>query len=304
VSSRACSKDTRPASARPYVPSQASRGDWLDHVAGCVEVLKQRGARIKSLRVSVESDVPIGAGISSSAALQVTTLRALGHWLRLDVGEEEIARLARRAEAEYVGVPSAIMDHMMSALGKPGQAMFLDTRDLSRELLPLPSGCAIAVAHSGFYPESNERHAAAAGLGLTSLRDINISDHGSVEALTDPLNSRARHIVTENGRVIDGVEALRSADLPAFGSLMVDSYCSQRDDYQLSVPAVDALVEAALRHGALGARLTGDSFGGSVVALLNRHMIWDWWPRVAADCPDAWLIYPSPGGAGSGHRAG
>ena len=144
----------------------AARGDWLDHVAGCVEVLKQRGARIESLRVSVESDVPIGAGISSSAALQVATLRALERWLRLDLGDEEIARLARRAEAEYVGVPSAIMDHVMSALGKPGQAMFLDTRDLSRELLPLPSGCAIAVAHSGFSPESQRgRLSCAAGGG-------------------------------------------------------------------------------------------------------------------------------------------
>ena len=139
---------------------------------------------------------------------------------------------------------------------------------------------------------------------VISLRDVGISDLGSIDALPHPLNSRARHIVTENSRVLEGVAALRSADLPAFGTLMVDSYCSQRDDYQLSVPAVDALVEAALSHGALGARLTGDSFGGSVVALLNRQMIWDWWPRVAADCPGAWLIYPSPGGAGSGHRAG
>ena len=291
----------------------AARGDWLDHVAGCVEVLKQRGARIESLRVSVESDVPIGAGISSSAALQVATLRALERWLRLDLGDEEIARLARRAEAEYVGVPSAIMDHVMSALGKPGQAMFLDTRDLSRELLPLPSGCAIAVAHSGFSPESSEGgylarqaevRAAAAALGVVSLRDVGISDLGSIDALPHPLNSRARHIVTENSRVLEGVAALRSADLPAFGTLMVDSYCSQRDDYDISMPAGDALVEAALRHGALGARLTGDGFGGSVVALLNRHVIWDWWPLVAADCPDAWLIYPSPAGAGSGRRAG
>lgn len=291
----------------------AAQGDWLDYVAGCIEMLKQRGTRIESLRVTVDSDVPIGAGISSSAALQVATLRVLARWLCLDLGEQEIARLAHRAEAEYVGVSGSAMDHMVSALGKPGQAMFLDTRDLSHELLPLPSGCALAVAHSGISQGSSqvdygkrqaEVRAAAAALGVTSLRDVGIPELRSAEAMPAPLHRRARHVVTENSRVLEGVAALRNGDLPALGTLMVESYCSQRDDYEASGPASDALVEAALRHGALGARLTGDGLGESVVALLNRHVIWDWWPLIARDCPDAWLVYPSPAGAGSGRRAG
>jgi galactokinase len=295
---------------RLRVPAQ---GDWLDYVAGCVEVLQQRGARIESVRVAVESDVPIGAGISSSAALQVATLRALDRWLGLHLAEEEIAFLAHRAEAEYVGAPCRIMDQMASALGKPGQAMLLDAHDPSRELLPLPSGCAIAVVHSGVSPElagsgNGERRAdcraAASALGVTRLRHVGIGDLRSVEALPDPLGRRARHVVTENNRVLEAAAALRHGDLTAVGTLMVESYCSQRDDYEVSVPAVDALVEAALRHGAVGARLTGDGFGGPVVALLNRHPIWDWWPRVARDCPNSWLVYPSLAGAGLGRRAG
>jgi galactokinase len=287
------------------------QGDWLDYVAGCAAVLRQRRTRIESVRVTIESDIPIGAGISSSAALQVANLRALDRWLGLHLEDEEIARLAHRAEAEYVGAPCRIMDQLASALGRPGQAMFLDLRDLSRELLPLPSGCAIAVVHSGVSPELgasgyDERRAdcraAAEALGVSKLRDIGIADLRSVEALPDPLGRRARHIVTENNRVLEAATALRHGDLTAVGTLMVESHCSQRDDYDVSVPAVDALVEAALRHGAVGARLTGDGFGGPVVALLNGHPIWDWWPRVARDCPDAWLVYPSLAGAGSGRR--
>ena len=162
-----------------------AQGDWLDHVAGCIEVLKERGVRIWSVRVSVESDVPIGAGIASSAALQVATLRALRSWLGLDLDEEAIARLARRAEAEYVGAACGTVDQMASALGQPGQAMLLDARDLSRELLPLPSGCAIAVAHSGIFnglsgrgygERQSECRAAMAALGVRSLRDVGLDN--------------------------------------------------------------------------------------------------------------------------------
>src|SRR5512134_613869 len=279
-----------------------AEGDWLDYVAGCVQVLQRRGAHIESLRITVESDVPIRAGISSSAALQVAVVRALDRWLDLGLKDEEIARLAHRAAAEYLGAPCRIMDRLASALGKPGQAMLLDARDLSCELLPLPSGCAIAVVHSGVSPELGARGygerradcaAAASALGVKRLRDVGIGDLRSVEGLPDPLGRRARHVVTENNRVLEAAAALRHGDLTAVGTLMVESHCSQRDDSEVSAPEVDALVEAALRHGAIGARLTGDGFGGPVVALLNRHPIWDWWPRVARDCPDAWLVYPS-----------
>ena len=172
------------------------------------------------MRVTVESDVPIGAGISSSAALQVAVLRALDRWLDLHLEDEEIARLAHRAEAEYVGAPCRMMDQLASALGKPGQAMVLDSRDLSRELLPLPSGCAIAVVHSGVDPQLSasgygERRAdcraAASALGVTRLRDVGIGDLRSVEALPDPLGRRARHVVTENNRVLEAAAALSTA---------------------------------------------------------------------------------------------
>lgn len=293
--------------------SARDEGGWLDSVAGCVAVLRQRGARLESLRVSVDSDLPVGAGLASSAALRVALLRALDQWLGLDLKDEDIARLARRAEASSVAWRRDTLDPVASALGKPGQAILLDARDLTGVLVPLPSGCAIAVTHSGVHAVRSDRGyaarraeclAAAAALGVPSLGDVGLKRSAAIDELPDPLNRRARHVVTENNRALEGAAALRSGDLPALGTLMVESYCSQRDDCEISGPAVDALVEAALRNGALGARLTGGGFRGAVVALLSQHTVWEWWPRVARDCPNAGLVFPSLAGAGSSRRAG
>ena len=124
-------------------------GDWLDYVAGCAHALMQDGTRIDGLRATIESDVPMGAGISSSAALEVATLRALRQWLGLSYDDITVAKLGQRAESSYVGMPCGIMDQMVSSLGTPGQALFLDTRSLEHRLLPLPASHRLAVVHSG-----------------------------------------------------------------------------------------------------------------------------------------------------------
>jgi galactokinase len=272
----------------------SKQGDWLDYVAGCVEQLRLRGVDLPGLTFAVDGNVPMGAGISSSASLEVATLRALRALLKLDLDDVEIARIARAAEADYVGMPCGIMDQMVSSLGTPGQVLFLDTRTLERRLLPLPKGHTIMVVHSGvshqlvdggYKQRVEECRAASAALGVAWLRDLTMDDLPRVNALPEPLNRRARHQLTENRRVLDALAALEKGDAAAFGQLMTGSHASQRDDYKVSVPAVDTLVEAALRHGALGARLTGGGFGGSIVALVEDGKVAAWKAAVVADCP-------------------
>ena len=283
---------TRPLDAPPG-------GDWLDYVLGCVRVVMQDGAAVEGLRVSVESDVPMGAGISSSAALEVATLRALRDWLGLGLDEVQVALLGQRAESSYVGMPCGIMDQMVSSLGTPGQALFLDTRSMDHRLLALPQSHRLAVVHSGvshrltdggYRQRRSECEAAASALNVSSLRDVDVADLPAIAALPEPLNRRARHVVTENRRVLDGVAALERGEVAAFGRLMVESHASQRDDYNVSVPEIDALVETALRRGAVGARLTGGGFGGCIIALVEDPA--PWWSAVAGEHPDARLVYP------------
>lgn len=273
------------------------QGDWLDYPLGCVHTLRASGVDVPALRLTIESDIPMGAGISSSAALEVATLRALRRWLDLPLDDEAIALLGQRAEAEYVGMPCGIMDQMVSSLGTPGQALFLDTRSLTHRLIALPASHQLAVVHSGvthrlteggYRQRRSECEQAAAALGVPSLRDI--EDLSRIDTLPEPLNRRARHVVTENRRVLDGVASLERGDAVRFGRLMVESHASQRDDYAVSVPEIDTLVDSALRHGAIGARLTGGGFGGCIIALVED--VTAWWPAVQADSPQAKLVFP------------
>ena len=241
--------------ARPL--SSPPQGDFLDYLLGVVR------------------DLPMAAGLSSSAALEVAALRALRTLYRLPLSDLEVARLAQKAEVEYVGVRCGIMDQMAASLGQPGQALFLDTRTLAYENLPLPPGVRVAVldlglgrrlAEAGYNRRRQEAEEAAKRLGVRSLRDV--ADLCLVESLPSPLDRRARHVVSENLRVLRGVEALRRGDARAFGELMTQSHRSLAQDYEVNLPELDALVEEALRAGAYGAKLTGAGFGGAVVALV------------------------------------
>lgn len=278
---------------------EARRGDWSDYVLGCVTVLAEAGMALPPMRFAIDSDVPMGAGISSSAALEVAVLRSVRALLRLDIDDVTIAQMGQRAENSYVGMQCGIMDQMVSSLGTPGKALFLDTRDLSTELVDLPEGERIAIIHcgvahklteGGYNTRRQECEAACAALGISSLRDIGTDALDRIDALPEPLNRRARHVVTENQRVVDGVAALKSGDIARFGTLMDESHVSQRDDYEVSIPEIDALVESAKRHGAIGARLTGGGFGGSMVALVPNGEYEGWLARVLADRPAARVI--------------
>ena len=251
-------------------------GDWTDYVRGMAWALADEGS-LRGFDARVASDVPVGSGLSSSAALLVAVGRALRDALHLTLDNVELARTARRAETDFVGAPVGIMDQMACSLADEASALFIDTRSLAYERVPLPPSVAILVIDSGvrhshvtgdYRLRRDECARAAAALGVESLRDVDEQHLSVIAALPEPLNRRARHVVTENARVVAAVAALRSNDPVEVGRLFAASHVSMRDDFEVSTPAVDALVETARSvRGVYGARLTGGGFGGAIVAL-------------------------------------
>lgn len=261
---------------------------WSDYVLGSLTLAGVTGAD-----VYVETNLPVGAGLSSSAAVCVASLRAV----RPDLSDVDTAKLARRVETEYIGVPCGIMDQMAVALAAPGQALSLDTHDLRHELVTLPSSHHFAVIHSGVSRQLNEgRYAERAAeckaiKSILNREDICRAELSNLDKVDDPiLRDRARHVITEHHRTVEAARALRDADMTAFGALMDASHASMRDDFEVSVPAVDALVEDAQRFGATGARLTGGGFGGCIVACVERDAYPAWRARLLAAHPDAWSV--------------
>ena len=256
-------------------------GGWSDYVAGVTQALLARGIAVCGFDARVSSSLPLGAGLSSSAALEVALVRAIDRELALGLDPLTIAKIAHAAETGLVGAPVGIMDQMAASLADADRALFIDTRSLQFERLPLPAGTALVVIHSG----TTHRHAAgdyrtrrqecdqaARRFGVELLREVGAADFASVD-LPAPIDRRARHVVAENGRVLEAAEALRRGDAEGFGALMDASHASMRDDFEVSTPEVDALVAIARRQpGVFGARLTGGGFGGSIVALAAREV--------------------------------
>ncbi|MFL6278781.1 MAG: galactokinase, partial [Vicinamibacterales bacterium] len=249
--------------------------DWTDYVRGMCWALAGEGWS-NGFDARVSSQVPVGSGLSSSAALLVAAGRAARAAFTLPIDDLQLARLARKAETEFVGAPVGIMDQMACSLGDESSALFLDTRSLAYERIALPRRAALLVIDSGvrhshvsgeYRTRRDECAKAAAALGVSTLRDLSEADLAAIGALPEPLNRRARHVVTENARVLAAVAALRTGDLAEVGRLFFASHASMRDDFEVSTPAVDALVDAARSvHSVYGARLTGGGFGGAIVA--------------------------------------
>ena len=258
----------------PGTDAAADEGNpFARYVSGTLMEAAHEGVEVPALDIFVVSDVPIGVGLSSSAALEVAVLRALRELLDVEMDDVRIAQVAQRAEIEHAGVRCGIMDQMASSLADTRSALFLDTRTLRRQLIPLPEGSSVLVmdsgvarslATSGYNQRRAECEAAAAALGVPALRDVEYVS--AVEQLTDDtLRRRARHVVSENQRVLS---AAAGVDAAGFGQLMNASHASLRDDYEVSVPPVDRLVELMQQHpGVFGARMTGAGWGGACVAL-------------------------------------
>lgn len=259
-------------------------GGWSDYPAGVVWALREAGHRIGGADLHYTSTVPAGAGLSSSAALEVVTALALDDLYGLGLERQRMASLCRRAENVYVGAPTGIMDQTASACCVEGHALFLDTRDLSRRQIPLdlPAyGLDLLVfdtrvkhAHSdGAYGRRRAGcESAAETLGVPALRDVPYAALAeALDRLPDP-GSRAlvRHVVTENHRVRRVVALLEAGEPRRIGPVLTASHTSLRDDFRVSCPELDLVVSASLAAGALGARMTGGGFGGAAIVLTER----------------------------------
>ena len=273
-------------------------GHWLDFVIGALHQLLPVGGRFQGLDIAVKSDIPPGAGVSSSAALEIALLRALVTAQQLPCpADPQLAVMAQRIEHDFIGTQCGIMDQMVVAAATPGDCMMLDCRSLEYKLMSLPAGHVVAVVHSGSVRKLsdtlyNQRLAASAAaaqiLGVSSLRDATTGMLGNVVLANEM--KRAKHVVSENVRVQAAVNCLLRNDPSGFGNLMNKSHDSLRDDYEVSSPELDRLVSSLRSAGALGARLTGAGFGGCVVALCETASANDVVSRAVEMNPDSYLI--------------
>ena len=251
---------------------------WPRYVLGVIWSLGIRSG----MDIYIDGKVPLGAGLSSSAALECAVATALNHHFSLHQSLADLARATQRAENEYVGVPCGIMDQSISLMGRAGFALLLDCRDLSTELVPvdfLGSGLQLliidtrahhALVDGGYAARRASCESATEILKVSSLREFSVDDLPRAQSLLDQQTyQRVRHVVTEINRVEQAVVALTSKDFTALGTLINKSHDSLRDDYTVSCPELDCAVDAARSAGALGARMVGGGFGGSAIALIH-----------------------------------
>ena len=256
-----------------------SRG-WRDYLRGVVWALADSQYAIAGADIAIKGDVPKGAGLSSSAAIELALAGALTTAAAITIDRTLLAVLCQRAENFFVGVQSGIMDQYAAALGKAGHALLIDCRSLESEPVPLPPGIAIVVidskvtrrlADTPYNRRREECEEAARTLGLDSLRDATTQ---MLSDLSGDLLKRIRHVVSENARVLAAVQALRTGDLDWLGALMAASHASMRDDYEASSPEIDLLVELAQQaDGVIGARVTGAGWGGCTANLVHEDAV-------------------------------
>ncbi len=254
---------------------------WGEYIRGVAWALEQAGYRLEGWQGVMASEIPIGAGLSSSAAVEMATAKAFSWAAGWPFEPDAMAKIGQRAENEWVGANTGIMDQMISAAGKAGHALLIDCRDLSRQQIPLPEGAVFVVmdtatrhAHteSGYNERRQQCEAAAEFFGVSHLRDV---DKGTFRARADEmpeiLRRRARHIISENERVLQAAEALSRGDAPNMGVLMNASHASLRDDFEVTNDELNIMADLSqTQPGCFGARMTGGGFGGSAVALVEE----------------------------------
>lgn len=254
---------------------------WAAYVAGVIWALRQGGHPVPGGTMSITSDVQMGSGLSSSAALECAALGAIASAADVRIDAKDQARLAQRAENEYVGAPTGLLDQLAALFGREATAVLIDFADLAITPVvfdPAAAGVALLLI------DSRERHSHAGGdyaarrascerasadLSASSLREVADRGPADLTAVRDPVDARrARHVLTENQRVIDCVAALRNSDYSAAGRIFTASHASMRDDFGITTERIDLIADTAVRAGALGARMTGGGFGGCVIALV------------------------------------
>ena len=255
---------------------------WQEYIKGMAYQLQRAGRTLRGFDGVLAGNVPIGAGLSSSAAVEMAAGRAFAAVSGLEWQPAEMAKLGQQTENQWIGVHTGIMDQMVSAAARAGQALFLDCRSLEYQHVPVPDSAVVVVmdtstrrglVESAYNERRSQCEQAARFFGAVALRDVSMEAFEKRQGdLEDVLRRRARHILTENQRVLEAVDALRADDLHRLGGLLNASHLSLRDDFEVSSPALDQIVAAAqAQPSCYGARMTGAGFGGCAVALVKRE---------------------------------
>ena len=272
---------------------------WSDYITGAIIQANQQGYIAGGADIAVQTTLPFGAGISSSAAVTVGILKLARDLASAETSDQDIAILARKVENEFVGMPCGIMDQMAVAIANPGQALALDTETLDYELIKLPENYQMAVIHSGQFRQLNEGRYKERkeecdlikfALGHDNICKISDDEFAELSPLSDVLHRRAMHCMSEHRRTVEAVNCLRNNDMERLGVLMNESHISMRDDFEITVPKVDQLVEDAVKLGALGARQTGGGFGGCIVACVSSETRITWEESLLSLHPEAFHV--------------
>jgi galactokinase len=266
--------------------SRDSVSGWSGYPLGVAWALMQAGAKPSGFNLFVESDVPVGAGLSSSAAIECSVAMGLNDLWSANLDRSALAKIGQKAENEIVGAPTGIMDQTASLFGVIDHVVFLDCRSLVAEAIPLglkQNSLEIVVIDTkvshrlvdgGYAARRAACEEGSKQMGVSSLRDIQVSDLARAESMLDPIvYKRVHHVVTENARVLETVELLKSSGPQAIGALLYGSHESMRDDFEISIDELDCAVEAAMKVGAVGARMTGGGFGGAAIALIHSSKV-------------------------------
>lgn len=280
-------------------PAARPRKDWSDYVAAMLDQLRHHHGSTTPFNVQIAGDLPQAAGVSSSAALMVALGRAYRTLAGSDLTDTDIARLAQRAENDFVGVPCGIMDQMAVAIGRCGHALCLATDTLDHRHIPLLHRHRFITIHSGirrqlvaghYQQRRTECAAAARALDVTALCHASLQQLENSDIADQLIGRRARHVITDHRRVQAMAQALEAGDAERCGTLLTQGHQSLRHDFATSLPAIDRLTDAAIEAGALGARMTGGGFGGCIVALVADNHLQAFQARIARDFPDTNII--------------
>lgn len=269
-----------------------SKSGWIEYVKGVAWVLvAQVGSDLSAWEGVVGGDIPIGAGLSSSAAVEMAALRAFAEVSHLPWDPKQAALMGQRVENEWIGVSSGIMDQLVIGLGSQGHAVLIDCRTLEVQSVPIPDGLSLVVLDTGtrrglvgsaYNERRRQCETVAHALGASALRDVDGSMLESAEGLEPTVVKRARHVVSENQRTLEAAQALRSGDLTRLGRLMNESHASLQEDFEVSTEALDVMADLARRQpGCFGARMTGAGFGGCAVAAVETSLAEDFAGRVS-----------------------
>lgn len=277
----------------------AAADDWADYALGAVVYANKAGFIKGGADIAVQTTLPFSAGLSSSSALTVGFLKLARDYAKDAMSDTEIAVLARRIENEFIGMPCGIMDQMAVAIAQPGQALALDTATLDYEVVDLPKTHHMAVLHTGQYRRNADGNYKArkeecdlvkAALGRDNICSMTDVELHNLISLDNTIVRRALHCMTEHRRTLDAVQSLKENDIDTLGRLMNESHTSMRDDFEMSLPPIDALVDDAVKLGAVGARLTGGGFGGCIVACVPNEILNNWTKELTAKHPAAFSV--------------